>query len=58
MIAILLFPFFFFKLTAAVEYYYIGPDQLTDFFIDETVIFGDAGYFSSTKKTINCRSQA
>ncbi|KAH7699298.1 hypothetical protein AAVH_33598, partial [Aphelenchoides avenae] len=55
-IAILSFPCLFFELTAAVEYYYIGPDQLTDYFIDEAVIFNICVFMASTSLFISLLS--
>lgn len=56
-VAILSFPCLFFELTAAVEYYYIGPDQMTDYFIDGTVIYVGGGSFVN-RKAVSCRIYA
>ncbi|KAH7719008.1 hypothetical protein AAVH_13546 [Aphelenchoides avenae] len=55
-VAILSFPCLFFELTAAVEYYYIGPDQMTDYFIDGTVIYNICVFMASISLFISLLS--
>lgn len=47
-VAVLPLACIFFEIPAAAGFYYIGPNQLTDYFTNETVIFVGDGSFAAT----------